>query len=229
MKHVQTFLSLGLGFFAGALISSLVYPIFVTQPNRRTLSDPSGELASSYQDMHGRPIIGLKYTYVDSYLVTFPSEFYESASLSSTLKILELENQSINDVPKEISRLSLLQTLIIQDSDLKNVPSQIGDLAAMKNLQLCGNTLTIIPPDIGKLAKLETLTLCDNFLENVPHEIGNLTSLRVLDLHNNSLHSLPETVKNLSGLEYLFLGGNQLSSEEKEKIRNVLPKTQIFF
>ncbi|EMG19247.1 leucine rich repeat protein [Leptospira interrogans serovar Copenhageni str. LT2050] len=48
-------------------------------------------------------------------------------------------------------------------------------------------------------------------------------------MNNNQLTTLPKEIGQLKNLQELYLNNNQLSIEEKERIRKLLPKCQIYF
>ncbi|MGE8820866.1 leucine-rich repeat domain-containing protein, partial [Leptospira interrogans] len=56
-----------------------------------------------------------------------------------------------------------------------------------------------------------------------------LQNLKSIDLSNSQLKTLSKEIEQLKNLQTLNLWNNQLSSQEKEKIRKLLPKCQIYF
>ncbi len=59
--------------------------------------------------------------------------------------------------------------------------------------------------------------------------IGLFTGLHLLYLNKNQLRSLPKEIGNLTNLEWLDLDNNPISENEKNRIKTLLPNTNISF
>lgn len=147
----------------------------------------------------------------------------------NNLEILGVVRGDIKEVPAWVGKLGKLASVQFLDQEIKSLPQEIGDLKKLTHLKLGGNYLETLPKEIGGLTKLEVLLLQGNKLTSIPIEIGNLKNLRILDLSSNFLTTLPEEIKHLERLEYLYLGGNYLSNEEKDRIKKIIPNTNVFF
>ncbi len=112
-------------------------------------------------------------------------------------------------------------------SDLSKItdPSLVCGLV----LDLGGRENGRIPPQIFEFPNLLGLRLGGNHLKELPPDIGKLTNLVQLGLRNNELTSLPEETSKLVNLKVLVLTGNNFSEAEKERIKRLLPSTQISF
>jgi len=98
-----------------------------------------------------------------------------------------------------------------------------------KILSIEGGSIQSIPPEIGQFVSLVDVKIINSALKEIPPEIGSLVNLETLDLTGNDLSSLPTEIGQLSKLEKLYLTGNPISPKEAEKIKELLPNTQIFF
>lgn len=163
------------------------------------------------------------------------------------LKVLNLSNNELEELPKGMEKLTKLEKLNLSHNKLESesLRSWIGKLTNLKKLDLSNNNLfkfpagkekiteadvlaLAIPEEMGNLTKLEKLDLSHNKLQDVStwYWIGKLTHLKELILKENHLFHLSNTIGNLTHLEILDLRENVfISAEEKEKIKNLLPKT----
>ena len=101
------------------------------------------------------------------------------------------------------------------------------EMRNLKKLYLDDMELTSLPESIENLTNLEWLHLGYNKLETLPDSIVNLKNLEKLWLYQNKLTSLPEDMDKLTNLNYLVLHNNPISDEEIERIKKLLPNTDI--
>lgn len=98
------------------------------------------------------------------------------------IKDLNLKEENLAKLPKEIGLFTLLQTL---------------DLHSMHHLEInyyYSNKLRSLPKEIGNLKQLEELDLGNNQLVSLPPEMGNLKQLKRLNLRNNKLTGQPPEI-----------------------------------
>ena len=101
------------------------------------------------------------------------------------------------------------------------------EMRNLKKLYLDDMELTSLPESIENLTNLKWLHLGYNKLETLPDSIVNLKNLEKLWLYQNKLTSLPEDMDKLTNLNYLVLHNNPISDEEIERIKKLLPNTDI--
>ncbi len=116
--------------------------------------------------------------------------------------------------------------------DVQSVPMPFQGFGQLQELYLYSNQLSHLPEHVfADLAQLQELDLGSNQLNNLPeHVFERLTQLRGLYLDSNQLSNLPEHIfADLAQLQKLSLGHNQLSEQEKQRIEEQLPNTEIYF
>jgi Leucine-rich repeat (LRR) protein len=131
------------------------------------------------------------WTVVNSYIFKF----------GMNLIVLDISNNYISSLPKEIGSLLFLRDLRASFNLLSRLPTEIGKCRSLRRLILNGNRLEFLCEEVGQLHLLEELVLSENFLEEIPPTIPLLHSLRVLKLQANHLKSLPLTIANMVTLE----------------------------
>ncbi|KAK0090968.1 hypothetical protein PV326_003945 [Microctonus aethiopoides] len=122
-----------------------------------------------------------------------------------SLRVLDLSNNSLSSLPKEIGTLPHLKSLHLGQNEFgavqnSNAWSWLNHINIQNNLQLLDlseNHLKYLPKQIGKLSKLVTLLLNKNELKILPASIGRLSSLTYLNVGHNLLTSIPGSIMNL--------------------------------
>ncbi|KAL4572597.1 hypothetical protein LXL04_019377 [Taraxacum kok-saghyz] len=179
----------------------------------------------------------------NSDIKVIPQEVWKCGS---SVRFLDLNCNSIQDIPDAIGELSSLQKLLlnancIEDeflswkglSSLKslsllslnqnlltNLPSDLGALTTLKELHVANNKLTCLPDEIGLLVHLEVLEANDNRIKTIPSCIGSCSALVEVDFSSNLLVELPETLSNLRNLKALHLHNNGLKSLPLTLLKN---------
>ncbi len=97
------------------------------------------------------------------------------------LKILELFNVELKELPDEINTLPALEELRLRLNPIKTLPSSIGGLKNLITLDLCFcEKIETIPDELCKITSLNNLIFEDNYkLEYVPSNI--LTDMKNLN------------------------------------------------
>ena len=151
------------------------------------------------------------------------------------LELLDLTDNSIEDISPEISNLTNLETLnltyngiteiIPEICNLKSlsslyfgyngitiIPREICNLTSLTELLLNDNCITDFPPELCQLAKLSVLCLNNNTITKIPHELSQLTNLTELHLNNNNIEELPSELFQLTNLSVLELTNNNIKN-----------------
>jgi len=132
------------------------------------------------------------------------------------LTSLDLSNNDITELPKDIGLLNKLIEVNLSMNNLKEIPKEFSLLTNLKKLDVSFNNLDKVPTTIFQLSKLTSLDLSHINITELPKQIGLLTNLTSLNLSKNNITELPKEVGLLTKLRKLYLGGNQLTSLPKE-------------
>lgn len=101
------------------------------------------------------------------------------------LKILDLSNNKISKLPKELSKLTKLEDLDLSMNKLNGFPDQIIGLQQLKILGLSKNGISKLPKEILKLRQLEALSLGMNNFQAFPQILKKMQHLKILSLYDN--------------------------------------------
>ncbi|MBK6830009.1 MAG: leucine-rich repeat domain-containing protein [Flavobacteriales bacterium] len=138
------------------------------------------------------------------------------------VRILDLSDQHIGLLPREIALLINLEELRLHNDDLTELPEEIGDLRKLRILDLSGNPIRHLPVHFKDLNMLDELYLNgdSNFdLEQDMKTLALLPHLRILHLENDGITLLPESIASLHHLEELYLNDNKLRTFPSAVIR----------
>ncbi|KAG6533978.1 hypothetical protein ZIOFF_007858 [Zingiber officinale] len=160
----------------------------------------------------------------ECHLEAVPEEVW---SCESSIRVLDISNNLIREVPTKVGLLQSLNKLLLNANNITDdsisweglsslksltvlsinqncltmLPSTVGTLTSLCQLHLSYNKITSLPDELGSLNKLEILKVANNRLSSIPSIIGNCKSLVEIDLSCNLLVDLPETVGNLLDLK----------------------------
>ncbi|CAM8970415.1 unnamed protein product [Rhodiola kirilowii] len=171
-----------------------------------------------------------------SHLKAIPEEVW---ACGSSIRLLDISDNSIRDVPSQIGSLTSLDRLDLSKNDIVDDSIRWDDLVKLKlsSLFLRQNQITSIDPSIGNCKYLLELHLSSNLLSEIPETVGNLQNLKELYLSNNGLKAVPNTLfKNCTALRKLDLhhteitmnmlremeGWSQFDERRKTKTQNLL-------
>ncbi|XP_020536941.1 disease resistance protein RPM1 isoform X2 [Jatropha curcas] len=89
-----------------------------------------------------------------------------------------------------VSKLKLLRVLDLEDATIEKLPDGINILFNLRYLNLKGTRVTELPKNIGKLRNLETLNIKETLIRELPKGVAELQNLRNLIMyrynHGNS-------------------------------------------
>ncbi len=128
------------------------------------------------------------------------------------LKYLNVEDNSIEELPDNFDSLLALEELLLDKNELERLPSTLCKCKELKQLLCSRNKLTKLPKNIGALKRLNFLKCSDNQISSLPPSLTTCEDLAYLNLSNNPLSDLPAGFEKLTGLTSLFLANDHLKS-----------------
>lgn len=126
-------------------------------------------------------------------------------------KVIILNNENLDILPKELSRLEDVGNAQISSNNIKIIPDNFGDWFNLRYLNLSKNKIYNIPKDFCKLVFLVNLDLSYNNIKEIPKEISNMLSLEILFLNNNNIQIIPKELFYLPNLISIELINNKIS------------------
>lgn len=156
---------------------------------------------------------------------------------------LDISKKGIEELPKEIGKLTNLRILIIDDNNIKEFPEELyqlknlGFLSCMKNeisyiseeiinlqellvFAACHNAISSLPNNFFRLKNLTIICLRGNRLTTLSSDIGNLSNLTSLTISNNDISVLPQSISKLKYLESLDIENTQVSEIPMEFLKH---------
>lgn len=210
-------------------LAELPSTIFANLNNLRNLSLGSNQLmqlpATIFANLHNLEAL---YLY-ENQLTQLPDSIFTELI---KLRQLDLADNQLKQLPAIIfNNLFDLKELQLHRNQLMHLPDTLfAKLVNLQRLGLASNQLTQLPAILfANFGNLHELDLEDNKLTQLPVTIfENLRKLQKLYLRNNQLRQLPATMfANLRSLQELFLTGNQLNDQNKQQIKDALPRVKI--
>ncbi|KAI7755229.1 hypothetical protein M8C21_001235 [Ambrosia artemisiifolia] len=232
--------SQGLHQGSGPIIKKKESPLASNSSSNNTRDDNQVTVVKSqFQRWNLTGVISLS----NSHLKVIPQEVW---NCGSSVRFLDLNSNSIQDVPEAIAALTSLQKLFLNSNCIKDeslswkglsslkslyflslsqnffttLPSDLAALTTLKELHVAHNNLTSLPDEIGLLVHLQVLKANENRLTTITSRIGSCSALVDIDLSQNLLIELPETLSNLANLKALHLHNNGLKSLPSTLLKN---------
>lgn len=136
------------------------------------------------------------------------STAFSYLSQIKTLNHVDISNNKLKAVPKEVMDVRYMASLDISFNEITEIPDRMTQLIRMRHLNAENNAITSISEAFPLLERLEILKFDNNKISTLPANIGDIADLKILDLHNNGITALPEGMRKLKNLENLDLSHN---------------------
>lgn len=141
-------------------------------------------------------------------LSEFPREILD---LFDSLEILDLSNNPLSSLPKDISRLHKLRIAFFSDCNFTTFPAELAQCRSLEMIAFKSNRMSTIPPNSFP-RKLRWLILTNNRITSIPTCIGKCHRLQKCLLAGNNLTSLPDEMQHCRKLGLLRLSCNDITS-----------------
>ncbi|XP_040584652.1 leucine-rich repeat and death domain-containing protein 1 isoform X2 [Mesocricetus auratus] len=121
--------------------------------------------------------------------------------------------------------MTQLKTLDISNNAIKEIPRNIGELRSLVSLQACNNQISSLPPSFLSLKVLQHLDLRGNNLTALPSGIYSLSSLKEINFDDNPLLRPPMEIckgKQLHTITRYLQRADERDEKILEKIFNIV-------
>ncbi|XP_042128685.1 leucine-rich repeat and death domain-containing protein 1 isoform X3 [Peromyscus maniculatus bairdii] len=147
------------------------------------------------------------------------------------LKTLDISNNAIKEIPRNIGELSSLVSLLAYNNQISTLPPSFLSLKVLQHLDIRGNSLTALPSAIYSLLSLKEINFDDNPLLRPPMEICRGKQLHTITQYLQRADERDEKIlekifnivaNNISEINFEFLQQklNMTSSESSSSARN---------
>lgn len=158
-------------------------------------------------------------------MVTIP----DFSCWAGTLDYLNLDDNSIEEIPVSLASLTKLKWLRLNGNKIKSVPKELSALKDLRRIYLCRNSLVAVPEVIKEWQSLEDLSLDGNPITEVPDWLTSLPNLRGISMCGTRISKLPADLSAWKRLDFIALSSCPVSKEEMQRIRKALPDVSIVF
>ena len=125
------------------------------------------------------------------------------------LKVLDLSNNLLRELPADLGRMSSLVELTVADCQLERLPDSLCGLPGLEIIHADRNRLTRLPAGLGLCARLRDLTVSENELVLLPESLSQCSKLHLLEARKNRIKVAP-VLSGMTSLTLLDLRENEL-------------------
>ena len=139
------------------------------------------------------------------------------------LKILNLEENDVDEIDHSIQYLKDLQILNLSKNEITTFPRNIKSLNNLACINLSKNKITEFEINENELLNLQELNLSFNNLNKIPSSIKNLKNIQEIDLSVNKIENISKSITKLLNLNTLNLDHNKISNVDLDltKLKNL--------
>ena len=155
-------------------------------------------------------------------------EEFKSSKVKS-IDYLNLDYNSLTNVDV-VAEFSSLKWLRLNDNRLNDLPKNLNILSNLKSIYLKANKFTSVPEVLKDMRSLVMIDFSYNSgITEVPEWLAKMQGLEDLSFSGTSITSLPEDISAWKSLRILQLGDLKMTTVEMKRIREALPETTVVY
>lgn len=155
-------------------------------------------------------------------------EEFKSSKVKS-IDYLNLDYNSLTNVDA-VAEFSSLKWLRLNDNRLNDLPKNLNILSNLKSIYLKANKFASVPEVLKDMRSLVMIDLSYNSgITEVPEWLAKMQGLEDLSFSGTSITSLPEDISAWKSLRILQLGDLKMTTVEMKRIREALPETTVVY
>lgn len=137
----------------------------------------------------------------------------------ASLKILEVDKNKLEDLPRSLAKLKQLEVLNISSNCLQDL-GPVNEILTLTSLNASGNKLTSVQLPFAKMPRLQMLSASDNPITELDPDIGQIQAAVTINFSDCQLKSVPGQIGEIKAkkLQVLSFMGNPLKDNRLKKI-----------
>jgi Leucine-rich repeat (LRR) protein len=141
-------------------------------------------------------------------------------NLTSSIKILDLSNNQIEEIPILISKFIKIKELNLSTNKINSIPNDLTNLKELETLNLSNNNINSFSNNLISLEQLSFLNISKNKISIIPEKNWDKSKLIQLDLSYNKISKIPDEIFGQSKITILKLKGNNLTISDIKDSNN---------
>ena len=141
-------------------------------------------------------------------------------NLTSSIKILDLSNNKIEEIPILLSKFIKIKELNLSSNNINSIPKELTNLKELETLNLSYNNIDSFSIYLISLEKLSFLNISNNKISFIPEQNWNKSKIIQLDLSYNKISTIPDKIFEESKITILKLTGNNLTISDIKDSNN---------
>lgn len=181
-------------------------PKYVARPREDFLTDECIKSQVYFEDLDFSQMSGLKLLHLQA---NFLESVPKSLGYCTALTDLDLAENRLSEFPDALCRLTGLIRLSLVSNEIVRLPDNFTRLTRLQELYVDENRMEALPSGVtSSFGSLRVLHVSHNALTTLPHNFGKLPHLTELNLSHNEIRAFPTELTQLKPLTFLAIDGN---------------------